>query len=237
MWIFPLMAALVAVAFAASLIRRFVARRRAYNLVWAIALLLYAGASVAMALGVLNGWTPFDFRMYWLLGAVLNVPYLALGELYLLSKNRWVNDAALVVLVFATAFALAKVRGAQVDAAALAKQLPRGELALGKGSAAWRLAQYYSYPTYTFLVLGTLWSALRMRRSPNLRDQFFGTLFIAVGATIVAAGAAFAATGIAWGFSMTLAVGIAVMFAGFLRSSRSRPVPETPTAADPATQA
>ncbi len=74
MWIFPLAAALVAALFAAALVRRYLGSRRPYELVWALALLMYAGASLAVAFGVANGWTSGEFRVYWALGAVLNVP-------------------------------------------------------------------------------------------------------------------------------------------------------------------
>ena len=82
------------------------------------------------------------------------------------------------------------------------------------------MAQIYAYPTYAFLIAGTIWSAWKMRSQPNLRDRFVGTLLIAVGATIVAAGSVFAASGFLPGFSITLAAGILVMFEGFLRASR-----------------
>ena len=51
MWIFPLTAALVAALFAGALVRRYVGSRRPYELVWALALLMYAGASLAVAFG------------------------------------------------------------------------------------------------------------------------------------------------------------------------------------------
>ena len=41
MWIFPLTAAFVAALFAAALVRRYVGSRRPYELVWALALLMY----------------------------------------------------------------------------------------------------------------------------------------------------------------------------------------------------
>jgi hypothetical protein len=62
-----------------------------------------------------------------------------------------------------------------------------------------------------------------MRSHPELRDRFVGTVLIAVGATIVAGGATFAAFGMVAGFIVTLVVGIAVMFGGFLRASRRAP--------------
>jgi lipopolysaccharide export LptBFGC system permease protein LptF len=61
-----------------------------------------------------------------------------------------------------------------------------------------------------------------MRRRPQLRDRFWGTLLIAFGATIIAGfGSAFAALGYLAPFSISLLVGIVVMFIGFLRATRT----------------
>jgi drug/metabolite transporter (DMT)-like permease len=113
------------------------------------------------------------------------------------------------------------------DPAALAERLPSGKDVFGDGSPAHRLPQLISIPSYIVLVAGALWSAWRMRGRPELRDRSIGTLLIAVGATVIAGfGSAFAAVGNMPAFSISLLVGIAVMFAGFLRASkRHEPAP------------
>jgi hypothetical protein len=236
MWVFPLAAALVGVAFAGLVGKDFVARPRAYLAAWTVALLMFAAASFAAFLGILSGWTPTEFRVYWLLGAVLNVPYLALGELLLLFRDRRVQIVLFLVILFGTAFALNVVRTADMSILALhARDLPLGKdvftpcwgpfaiscNATASGRGAYRLAQYYSYPAYVILVAGAAWSAWRMRTAPHLRNRFLGTLGIAVGATIVAIGSGVGAgLDVVPVFSVGLALGIAVMFWGFLRASR-----------------
>src|SRR5436190_1715582 len=158
MWIVPLLATLVAAAFAVLLAAQYRARRRSYQAVWAVALAM---------------------------------------------------------------FAVSRVRSAQVVATALDSHLPSGSDVFATDRFVLTMARLYSIPAYGVLVAGTAWSAWRMRGRRELRDRFAGTLGIAVGATIVAAGSAFAATGNATGFSLTLAVGVAVMFWGFLRASRT----------------
>lgn len=220
MWLVPSAAAAVALVFAALLLQRYSTRRRPAQLLWAGALLMYAAASFALALGVRDGWSATEYRWYWALGAVLNVPYLAAGEVFLLAGDRRVRLATLALLLFGTAFALARVRTGTLDLAALGQELPLGKEAWARDPFVLDLARYYAFPAYFFLVGGTLWSAWRMRGRPGLRDRFTGTLGIALGATIVAAGSAFALTGQLVGFSATLVVGITVMFWGFLRASR-----------------
>jgi len=223
MWVFPLGAAVVAFAFAAALGRRFVERRRTYLGLWCAALLMYGAASLAVAIGVGWGWSRGSFEVYWILGAVLNVPLLAAGEVQLLSRNRVVESAIWVVLAFVAAYTIAVTRGAAMDdAVALAGELPSGKDVFGDGTAAYRLPQLISIPSYLILVAGAVWSAWRMRGRPELRDRFAGTLLIVVGASITAvAGSAFAAVGNAPAFSLALLAGVAVMFWGFLRASRT----------------
>jgi hypothetical protein len=229
MAVFPLLAAVVALVFSALLFRQYFQRRRPYQLAWAIALLMYAAASVALFLGVLSGWTPTEYRVYWLFGAVLTVPFLALGEVALLVRNRAVVNAATLLIVFLTAFATTRIRTATIDSAALSKDLPSGKDVFASDPFVTDLARYYAFPAYFLLIGGTLWSAWKMRGAPDLRDRFLGTLLIAIGATVVAAGSAFALKGLLIGFSATLALGVALMFLGFLRASRSPgPAPAQP---------
>ena len=219
--VFPLIAAVIAVVFGVQLIRRFVAKRRPHEAAWAVALLMYSAASFAMFLGVVNGWTSAEFRVYYLLGAVLNVPYLFLGEVYLLAPRRDVANGVLAVLLAATTFAALKVATAPIHSAVLDGALPLGREVFGAGSLPHRLAQYYSFPAYFLLLGGLVWSAGRMRGEPNLRRRAAGTLWIALGATVVAIG-----SGVGAGFhivplfSVSLAAGIAVMYWGFLEASR-----------------
>ena len=226
MWVFPLLAALVALVFAAALARQFFGRGRSYQAFWAVALLMYAVASAMVALGVVDGWTAAEFRVYWALGAVLNVPFLAQGEIDLLVANRVVRWIAYAVLAFVVAYTIARVRTAPIDPSALAEDLPSGKEVFGDGTPAHRLPQLISIPAYLVLVGGAMWSAWRMRGRPELRDRFRGTLAIAIGATVIAGfGSAFAATGFLFGFSIALLAGILMMFLGFLVASRtsSRP--------------
>ena len=210
--------------FAVLLLRQYVSRRRAYQLAWAAALLMYAGGSLALFLGVVNTWSTAEYRAYWLLGAVLNVPFLALGEVYLLFRDKRVGNTLLLVLVFLTGFAFNRVRTAGLEQSVLTKDLPLGKDVFANDTLPYRLSQLYAYPAYAFLLAGCAWSIWQMRGKPELLDRELGTIGIAAGATIVAIG-----SGVGAGldvvplFSIGLAAGIGVMFWGFLRASRPAP--------------
>ena len=239
MWIFPAAAATIALVFAGLLVRQYARRRRSYQVLWAISLVMYAAASIAVAIGSQGHWTKGTYAVFWTFGAVLNVPFLAAGELQLLVRDTTFHLAIDIVLVFVVAYVMATVRRANFDPVALTGELPSGKDVFGPGSAAHGLPQLVSYPSYFLLVFGALWSAWKMRGRSELKDRFTGTLWIALGATVIAGfGSAFAALGKLALFSIALAAGIAVMFLGFLRASRqsaSAVAPFGTTAAPPPT--
>ena len=225
MIVLPLGAAIVALVFAVLLARQFMTRRKPFQALWTLALLMYAGASLALFLGQIDGWTAAEFRAYWALGAVLNVPYLAAGESVLLFPRRTARNVVFLLLIAATVVAGAGVGGADVTAGALDSELPLGRHVFGDGSTPHLLAQAFGWGGYLILLAGTMWSALRIKGVAAQRDRFLGTLYIAAGATVVAIGTGVGASQESFPFfSVSLLVGMAVMFLGFLRASR-RPAP------------
>jgi hypothetical protein len=231
--LFPLAAALIAFWFAFQLGRRFVARRRPHEGVWTVALAMFGVASLAMFYGVLDRWSTGEFRVFWLFGAVLNVPFLFAGELYLLAPRRAAHSL-LAILVAGGVYSGLVIWGATVHVGFLSNSLPLGKDVFGDNSAPYRLAQFFSWPAYLLLLGGLVWSASKMGKQPALRDRTAGTLGIALGATIVAIG-----SGVGAGFhvvplfSISLALGVAVMYLGFVRATRTAsPRPEPIAAAE-----
>jgi hypothetical protein len=219
--IFPLIAAAVALWFGAVLGVRYAGRRRPHELAWCVALLMFAAASAAAFLGVVRGWTPGDFRVYWLFGAILNVPYLVVGEAYLLARRRAIGHVVLLIVVVVSVYAGVEVWRSGVSASALRASLPLGKDVFGSGSSAYRLAQLVAFPAYFLLLGGLVWSAWQARNRRLLRGVMNGTLLIALGATVIAIGSGVGAGfHVVWLFFLSLAAGIAVMYGGFLAATR-----------------
>ena len=224
MIVFPAVAALVSTIFAIQLLTSYAHRKRLPQLAWGIAMTMFAIASLAVAAGVSGGWDPTLYRIYWLFGAILNVPYLALGSVALLGRKPL--SAVMLVLVFVcTILAIGIVASSSVHIAASApKNIPRGSAAWGKGTVTAKLPTYISIPAYLIVVLIAIASS-RGGKLPVHRIR--GNWLIAIGATIVAAGSPFARYGRGAAFSVALAVGVVVMWLGFRPASRA-PKPAAP---------
>jgi hypothetical protein len=213
----------VALAFCAALGRRYAARRRPAEGIWALAMAMYAIASFCAFLGVGSGWGAFGYRLFWLFGAVLNVPYLAVGEAFLLVRRAGALRVVVWALVVVTVAAAAISLFSEVRSAQLSVTLPLGKDVWGSSSPAYQL-RWLSWIGYAALLGGLVWSVRSMQHSAAGRARAAGILAIAFGATIVAIGSGVGAgLGVVPVFSIGLAAGIAVMFWGFLRAVRPAP--------------
>ena len=92
----------VATLFAQATLVRFTRDHRAQDRAWTIALAMFALASAALATGVSTGWDNGTFRVFYLFGAVLCVPWLGLGTVYLLAGATVGRRVELVLILFST---------------------------------------------------------------------------------------------------------------------------------------
>lgn len=229
MWIFPMGAAVVSGIFSALLIQQWLQKSRPHHLAWSIALLMFAVASFAAAIGVLDQWSPGLFRTFYLLGAILNVPVLAVGTIYLLGPRRAGHVVAAAVVV-ASIYAAGAVLTATVAEGALSVPgIPSSTAVLAAGEGVRALSRYFSTIGFAVVVGGALWSAWRLARSrvEQLRRLALGNVLIASGTAVVAGASRVirlsGSEGAAAAFSVGLLAGVVLMFAGFL-TTRARPV-------------
>jgi hypothetical protein len=220
--IFPIIAAAVSAVFAMLLLLQYAHRHGLAQLMWGVALAMFAVASLVAAAGVGGGWDPTLFRLYWLFGAMLNVPYLALGSVALL-RNRALTGLMAVLVAIGTVLALGAVLTAHANPAAFGpdpKQIPRGSAVWGKDALLHNLPDWYSIPAYLIVVAIAVASSRPSRASRLPPGRARGNWLIAGGVTFVAVGSSTARYGHGAVFGIFLALGVVVMFVGFMFASR-----------------
>jgi hypothetical protein len=93
----------VSALFALTLLRRYFARGRSNTalLFWGVAMVFFCVAAVGLLTGVVGGWTSAEFRVFYLFGGVLNVPWLALGSITVNARSpavsRWTGGVLLAI--------------------------------------------------------------------------------------------------------------------------------------------
>jgi hypothetical protein len=226
-WVLPAVATAASAAFAGAVLRQYAARRRLHQLAWGVALAMFALASLALTVGVAAGWTPLGFKAYYLFGAMLNVPWLALGTVTLLA-GPVTRRAYLAGLALFTAASTVLVAVAEVGAADLTGRLPEGKAFL---PVPVRVLAVLGNTVGTLVVVGgAVASGLALRHRRHLRARFEGNLLIALGVLLAAGGGVFAFLDRSDKLALSLALGASVMYLGFRRASAPArpPVPLPP---------
>jgi hypothetical protein len=225
----------VATLFAEATFKRWRHGRRPHEAAWTVALALFALASAALATGASTGWDRGVFRAFYLLGAVLNVPWLALGTVYLLAGEA-AGRRVRAVLGFASGLAVgvmltAPMKGAVAGSAtipvgkAVFGVFPRVLAAVGSGLGA------------VVVFGGAAWSAVRFARAarggngaprPGLSAgrmaagrMAAANALIALGTLVLSGGGTLQGfLGHDEAFTVSLATGIAIIYGGFLVAAR-----------------
>jgi len=229
-------AALVALALAMCTYERWLAARRPHELAWTVSLAMFFVGAAALWFGAANGWDDATFRVFYLFGAVVNVPFLALGTVYLLGDRRLADRWAAAVAL-ASAFAAGVVLEAPLHGTIPPDRLPRGSEVFG---ALPRVFAAVASGAGAIVVLaGAVWSAWRFWRRRRVGSSLVpagrlagANLLIAAGTLVLGAGGLFNSVLDAMeAFALTLLVGIGLIFAGFLVATarpRTRPAQEEP---------
>ncbi|MDQ6693805.1 MAG: hypothetical protein M3014_05205 [Chloroflexota bacterium] len=225
----PLSVTIIGAAFAIVILNHYFAtRRRPHEIMWAVAFVLLAIGAVCQVYADVSGsWSILTARLYYLTGAILNVGFLGLGTLYLMFSRK-VATVGLVLMLLLSVASIYVLFTGPVNSALLTHDDGYRAVAF-TGS---RILAAVTNSLGTLLVVGgALWSAYVFWRKRILKDRMIGVLLLAAGTFIVALGGTITgATGLTNHdyLYLSMAVGVVVMFAGYLQTIRPTvPVPST----------
>jgi hypothetical protein len=225
-------AALVAFAFALITFDRWQLRGQSHDLAWTIAMILFAVGSLALWWAETTGWTLFIFRIFFVSGAVLNVAWLALGTIYLLT-SKTTGDRVRKYLTSLSTFSIGVVLIAPAKREIVDGEFPSARELFGVAPRV--LAAVGSGVPALIIIFGALWSTFRVLRKvtptmsqKNVRIVYspkrlaLGNVLVATGTIVLSASGSFAGRlGKDRAFAITLLIGVCILFSGFLVASNS----------------
>lgn len=216
-------AALVATGFLVDLVRSLARRPRPHVAAWSLAIAMYALATWMLFVGLQAGWSTGIFKTFYYFGAIVNVPFLALGSVYLVLGRRAGRIFLWIFLLFAAAAAVVVWR-AQFVAPLPAEGLPSGrEVFVFLGPRIWAVI---GNAVGSLLLVGlALYTIVRVRAFN--RRLVAGNWLIVLGVLAPAAGGTVVAFfGEAGALAFSLLVGAALLWAGYrVAGGARRPQP------------
>ncbi len=214
-----LLAAVVTYCFAAAVFDQYLHRRRLYQLAWCVSLLAFAVAFTAQAVASFGQWTPPLFRAWYGFGALNAVPLLGMGTVYLLCP-RWAKILGTVIAVELLFWGFARIYGVPLNPAALTPlpgvTHPDTQAILPPDIRA--TAVVLNSLGTLVLFVGAAYSAVTFRRRRTAPHRVTSNVLIALGAVIAGAAGGLEKFGQPSLLFLGNLLGIAVLFAGFLRS-------------------
>lgn len=219
-------AALLATGFAADLWRGQLQRPRFHALAWSMAMSMFAIATWILAWGLSRGWTDTSFRAFYYLGAIVNIPVLALGSVALVRGERAARRLIGFLIAF---FALAAWSTMVAPAIGEIEQVgvPEGSAVFARGMIdAVGVPPIPSPRTFaaiaggvgTIVIVGLAGFSI-LRRGGN-RNARWGNTLIILGTLAPAFGGSLTALGEGSAFAVSLLVGAALLWAGYRVASR-----------------
>ena len=190
-------------------------------------MVLFFVGSFSLWWATATGWSSGVFRVFFTAGAVLNVAWLALGSVALLAGDR-VARPLRTVLALLSAFAIGVMTVAPTTAPFTAEEFPRARDHFGMLPR--MLAAIGSGVPALVIIIGALWSVARLMsgRTPAIggarraglvsaRRLVISNVFVALGTLVLSASGSLAGRlGEERAFTVTLSIGVVVLFVGFL---------------------
>jgi hypothetical protein len=219
--ILALLAAVAATVFASDLWLGYRRRPRPHIAAYGVGMTMFAVATWAFFIGLTYGWTGPVYRAFYLFGAILNIPYLALGSMFLVVGRR---SGHVMTIILGAFTAISTTLTATVPFANPLPEsgVPHDIFASGFGPRLFAIIG--GAAGTTILIVLALVSVFRFWKSN--RRIVWGNLLIVAGTFAAASGGTGLALGESSAFAVSLLAAVTLIWAGYRVASGARAVPE-----------
>ena len=187
------------------------AKPRPHTVAYAVGMTMFALATLASFFSIAFGWTDLVYKTFYLFGAVLNVPFLALGSVYLVGGERWGRNLLGLLIPFtfmSTLLIVPATMGPIPD-----EILPKGS-EIFETAAITTLVAVGAGIGASLLIVAGLFSIVRFWRTS--KPLVYGNLLIVIGTFVAAAQRSVVdATGSQEIFTATLFSAVTLIWAGY----------------------
>jgi hypothetical protein len=219
----PVLTTCFSLFFLSRIIPHYLAKGSPYLLWWTLGVLTFGMGTLTESINAIFGWTEWNAKIWYIVGALLGGYPLAQGTIYLLMNKRFANISAVlcsaVIIVAAVCVLLSPI------------QLPEDfDGRLTGRVLAWQWVRAFSpfLNTYAFIFLfgGAVYSAIKYVSNEKGRARFLGNILIAIGALLPGIGGTATRFGYVEVLYITELIGLIFIYMGYdmMRKDRSASV-------------
>jgi hypothetical protein len=207
----PVLTTLLSVFFLGRIVPHYLSKRSPYLLWWTLGVLTFGLGTLTESINAIYGWSEWNTRVWYIVGALLGGYPLAQGTIYLLMKKHFADISAVVCTVAIVVAAIC-VLLSPID-------LPEGfDQRLTGRVFAWQWVRAFSpllnLYAFVFLFGGAVYSAVQYF-AKDKGTRFLGNILIAIGALLPGIGGSFTRFGYVEVLYITEFIGLTFIFVGY----------------------
>jgi len=215
----PILTTLFSVFFLSRIIPHYLAKRSPYLLWWTLGVLTFGAGTLTESINAVFGWSEWNTKIWYIVGALLGGYPLAQGTIYLLMKKRFADISAVlcsaVIVVAAVCVLLSPI------------EVPEGfDYRLTGRVFAWQWVRAFSpllnLYAFVFLFGGAVYSAIQYFAVEQGKTRFLGNIYIAIGALLPGIGGTFTRFGYVEILYITEFIGLAFIYFGYQMMRKDR---------------
>jgi len=215
-----LIAGVISTAFTVDLALAFKRRPRPHTAAYTVGMAMFALATWALAFGLITGWNGASYRAFFLFGAILNIPYLALGSLYLVVGRR-AGTVMFIIVAAITAISITLTTTVDFAAPLPPDGIPHDIFPpISEGFGPRLLAAIGGGTGATVIILLSVVSIFRFWR--RNRRLVIGNVLITAGTLAAGGGGTGLAIGEGATFALSLLVAAALIWSGYRLATGAR---------------
>src|SRR5438552_1605664 len=208
----PLLTTSFSVFFLSRIAPHYLSKRSPYLLWWTLGVLTFGLGTLTESINAIAGWSEWNAKIWYIVGALLGGYPLAQGTIYLLMHRRFADISAVMcsiiiviaaVCVLLSPIALPEGFDGRLTGRVLAWQWVRG------------FSPFLNLYAFAFLFGGAVYSAMRYFGKHGGQTRFLGNILIAIGALLPGIGGTATRFGYVEVLYITELIGLVFIYVGY----------------------
>ncbi len=187
-----------------------------YILWWMVGIFFYGAGTITESIHAIYGYSPANFKAWYIFGALLGGAPLAQGTVHLLLKTKFSDFLSYLLILTIIVVSVLVIRSPLV---------PGEHMKLTGSILEWKYIRYITpfinIYAFIFLVGGAIYSAVLYARKGIYKKRMWGNVLIAIGGLLPGIGGSSAKAGYIEVLYITEFIGILFIYAGYVMIKNS----------------